>query len=65
MLPDMDFGRRESVFVPFFGVPAATLTAPARIVAATGGQVMHLVARRIVDHSMLLGGLAQRSRDFR
>ena len=31
----------------------------------TGGQVRHLVARRIVDHSVLLGELAVRSRDFR
>lgn len=40
MLPDMDFGARESIFVPFFGVPAATLTAPARLAAATHGQVI-------------------------
>ncbi|MEI7446174.1 MAG: error-prone DNA polymerase, partial [Burkholderiales bacterium] len=32
---------------------------------ATGGQVMHLVAQRVVDHTDLLGGLALRSRDFR
>ncbi|MCB1886213.1 MAG: lipid A biosynthesis acyltransferase [Rhodocyclaceae bacterium] len=25
-LPDMDHGRKESVFVPFFGVPAATIS---------------------------------------
>jgi len=31
----------------------------------TGGQVAHLVARRIADHSALLGRLAARSRDFR
>lgn len=30
-LPDMDFGERDSVFVPFFGVPTASLTAPAQI----------------------------------
>lgn len=30
-LPDMDFGPRDAVFVPFFGVPAATLTTLARI----------------------------------
>jgi len=40
MLPDMDFGPRESIFVPFFGVPAATLTAPARLAATTQGQVI-------------------------
>jgi error-prone DNA polymerase len=31
----------------------------------TSGRVMHLVARRVVDHSHLLGELAQHSRDFR
>ena len=36
MLPDLDFGARDALFVPFFGVPASTLTAPARIAAATG-----------------------------
>ena len=30
----------------------------------TGGQVVHLVARRVVDHSRLLGRLAARSRNF-
>ena len=30
-MPDQDFGPRESVFVPFFGVPAATLIAPSRM----------------------------------
>jgi error-prone DNA polymerase len=29
------------------------------------GEVRHLVARRLVDHSALLQGLATRSRDFR
>ncbi|MEO6271107.1 MAG: error-prone DNA polymerase [Lautropia sp.] len=31
----------------------------------TGGQVMNLLAQRIVDHTHLLGDLATRSRDFR
>jgi KDO2-lipid IV(A) lauroyltransferase len=30
-LPDMDFGERDSIFVPFFGVPAATITGLARM----------------------------------
>lgn len=30
-LPDQDFGRRNAVFAPFFGIPAATLTALPRI----------------------------------
>jgi error-prone DNA polymerase len=32
--------------------------------AASGGQVMHLVARRILDHSPWLGELVTHSRDF-
>jgi error-prone DNA polymerase len=33
--------------------------------SATGGQVMHLIARRVVDHTPLLGALMARSRNFR
>lgn len=45
MLPDMDFGRKESIFIPFFGIPAATLTAPARLAATTQGQVIPVTTR--------------------
>jgi len=44
MCPDMDFGARDAIFVPFFGVPAATLTAPARIATLTGAKVIPVVA---------------------
>jgi Kdo2-lipid IVA lauroyltransferase/acyltransferase len=44
MLPDMDFGEKDSEFVPFFGIPAATLTAPARIAAATKAKVIPVIA---------------------
>jgi len=30
-LPDMDFGIKDAAFVPFFGVPAATLLAPSKL----------------------------------
>jgi len=43
-LPDMDFGRKESEFVPFFGVPAATLIAPARMAKMLGMVVQPVVA---------------------
>lgn len=39
-LPDMDFGPKHAIFVPFFGVPAATLTSLARLVASTGAAVV-------------------------
>jgi KDO2-lipid IV(A) lauroyltransferase len=44
MLPDMDFGAKDAEFVPFFGIPAATLAAPARIAAATQAKVIPVVA---------------------
>jgi KDO2-lipid IV(A) lauroyltransferase len=50
MLPDMDFGPRDAAFVPFFGVPAATLTAAPRIAAATGAKVIPVVATFLPDY---------------
>lgn len=44
MLPDMDHGEKDSEFVPFFGVPAATLTAMARIAAAAKAKVIPVIA---------------------
>lgn len=37
---DQDYGKRGSVFAPFFGVPAATITATARIARKTGAAVV-------------------------
>ena len=50
MLPDMDFGPKDAEFVPFFGTPAATLTAPARIAATTGAKVIPVVATFLPDY---------------
>jgi KDO2-lipid IV(A) lauroyltransferase len=44
MLPDMDFGEKDAAFVPFFGIPAATLTALGRLAGATGAKVIPVVA---------------------
>ena len=44
-LPDMDYGRRDTIFVPFFGVPAATITGLSRLVRMTGAAVLPVVAR--------------------
>jgi KDO2-lipid IV(A) lauroyltransferase len=38
--PDQDFGGKDTVFVPLFGVEATALTAPARIAAMAGVPVM-------------------------
>ena len=44
-LPDMDLGPRDALFVPFFGVPAATVTSLARLATATGAAVVPMVTR--------------------
>ena len=44
MLPDMDFGEKDAAFVPFFGIPAATLTALPRLAAATKAKVIPVIA---------------------
>jgi KDO2-lipid IV(A) lauroyltransferase len=45
-LPDMDFGARDAVFAPFFGVPTATVTALARLCRISGAKVVPCVTRR-------------------
>ena len=55
-LPDMDFGERDAAFVPFFGVPAATLLAPSRLARALNMVVQPVLAE------MLPGGQGYRVR---
>lgn len=42
-LPDMDFGRAGSIFVPFFGVPAATLLATAQLARKWNAAVLPIL----------------------
>ncbi|MCK6425508.1 MAG: lipid A biosynthesis acyltransferase [Burkholderiaceae bacterium] len=49
-LPDMDFGAKDAAFVPFFGVPAATLLAPSRM-----ARLLDMVVQPVVAE-MLPGG---------
>jgi len=44
--PDQDFGGKDSVFVPFFGVNATALTAPARFSKITGSPVVPYYIQR-------------------
>jgi KDO2-lipid IV(A) lauroyltransferase len=46
-LPDMDFGSRDSIFAPFFGVPAATITGLSRIARLAGAVVVPAVTRQL------------------
>ena len=45
--PDQDHGITNSVFVPFFGNPAATLTTTSRIAAISGARVVPFFQRRL------------------
>jgi len=47
LLPDMDLGARDAVFVPFFDVQAATVTTVSRLARMTGAQVIPTATRMI------------------
>ncbi len=43
--PDQDQGIKDGAFVPFFGVPAATMTSVSRIARMTGAKVVPSITR--------------------
>ena len=45
LLPDMNFGPEESIFVPFYGVPAATVPSLSRFARLGRAKVVPVVAR--------------------
>ncbi len=45
LLPDMDFGPEDSVFVPFYGVPAATVPTVPRLARLARAKVVPVVTR--------------------
>jgi KDO2-lipid IV(A) lauroyltransferase len=49
-LPDMDFGMQDAAFVPFFGIPAATLLAPSRL-----ARMLDMVVQPVITE-LLPGG---------
>jgi len=46
-LPDMDYGRRDTIFVPFFGVNAATITGVSRLARLAGARVLPCITRML------------------
>ncbi len=44
-LPDQDFAAKDALFIPFFGVPASTLTTVPRIAQITGARVVPCIPR--------------------
>lgn len=57
-LPDQDYGARDAVFVPFFGVPAATITGLSRMAALGRAKVVPCITR------MLPGGEGYEARFY-
>lgn len=46
-LPDMDFGPKDAIFAPFFGVQAATVTGLSRLSRLTKAQVLPCVTKML------------------
>ena len=46
-LPDQDYGPRDAVFLPFFGIATATVSALPRIAKLTGAQVVPVITRQL------------------
>jgi KDO2-lipid IV(A) lauroyltransferase len=57
-MPDMDLGPRDSIFVPFFGVPTATITGPSRLAQLADAVPVPVVTR------ILPGGAGYRVKFF-
>lgn len=62
--PDQDYGRKHSVFAPFFGREAATITATARIVRMTNAAVITYSHYRNLDTGRYRIVLSEPLRDF-
>lgn len=48
--PDQDFGMERSVFAPFFGIQAATLTTTARLARLSGAPLLPFYSQRLPDN---------------
>jgi KDO2-lipid IV(A) lauroyltransferase len=61
---DQDYGVEKSVFAPFFGIPAATITATSRLVRSSDAAVVPFFQRRLRDGSGYLLKLYPALEDF-
>jgi len=46
-LPDMDYGHRDTIFIPFFGVDAATITGVSRLARLARARVLPCITRML------------------
>jgi len=63
-LPDMDLGARDSVFAPFFGVQAATITGLSRIAGLAGAVIVPCITRQLAGGAGYVVKLYPAWRDF-
>jgi len=49
--PDQNHGIRNSIFVPFFGIPTCTLTATSRLASLSGAAVVPYFPRRLAGNA--------------
>jgi len=63
-LPDMDLGARDSVFAPFFGVEAATITGLSRIAGLAGAVIVPCITRQLPGGAGYVVKLYPAWRDF-
>jgi len=49
-IPDQNFGRRHSIFVPFFGIQTATVPATSRLAAIDNTPVVPIILQRLPDY---------------
>ena len=49
--PDQDYGPKQSIFVPLFGIPAATVTATTKFARLGKAQVVPFTQERLADGS--------------
>jgi KDO2-lipid IV(A) lauroyltransferase len=49
--PDQNYAGKHSAFVPFFGIPASTITATTRIAKTSGAPVIPVLAQRLPDNA--------------
>lgn len=63
-LPDMDFGRKDSIFVPFFGIPAATITGLSRLARLADAVVVPSMSRMLADGSGYVMEIGEAWDDF-
>lgn len=49
--PDQDYGPKQSIFVPLFGIPAATVTATSKFARLGKARVVPMTQQRLADGS--------------